>query len=387
MVPLGPVGSANRIDGLSANVPDEGLALVINSYSAVDAGTRTVNVDNEQTRLLVGAKGDAFGWDWDSAILYNEAIVTDSADGYDSRLYQQAINRTDASAYNPFCGGIPGTPSVGGPSCNSQETIHSFRITQVRENKTTLALADFKVSKPDLFSIWAGDIGVAGGIEFRRETYHDDRDPHQDGSLPYYDQITGNLVSASSLMTHSPSPDVKGSRNVSSAYFEVAVPLVSPEMNIPFVQALDLQAAARYEDYSDVGSVSKPKVSASWDVIDGLRFRGSWSEGFKAPNLEVVNTPLLERVNGYPDYIQCQAALSQGRITDFSQCATLSVTVASLRSGNSDLEPEESESSSYGVVFEPQFIPEKFGTVTLTTDFWSIEQKKASKGECAGGIS
>lgn len=373
--PLGPVGSANRIDGLSTNVPAEGVDLVINSYSAVDAGTRDVVVDNEQIRLLAGAKGDAFGWDWDSAILYTEATVKDSADGYDSRLFQEAINRTDATAYNPFCGGDPAVPDVGAPDCNSQETIDSFRITQVRENKTTLALADFKVSKPDLFSIWAGDIGVAGGIEFRRETYHDDRDPHQDGSLPYYDQITGNLVSDSSLMGHSPSPDVKGNRNVSSAYFELAVPLVSPEMNIPFVQALDLQAAARYEDYSDVGSVSKPKVAMSWDVIDGLRFRGSWSEGFKAPNLEVVNTPLLERVNGYPDYIQCEAALSQGRITDFSQCATLGVTVASLRSGNSELEPEESESSSYGVVFEPQFIPEKFGSLTLTADVWSIEQK------------
>jgi outer membrane receptor protein involved in Fe transport len=373
--PLGAVGSVNRIDGLSANVPAEGMDLRIGSYRLVDSGTRDVKVKNDQYRFLFGAKGEKWGWDWDSAVLYNEAKVKDAADGVDSRLFQEAVNRTDASAYNPFCGGDPASPSVGALGCNSQDTIDSFMITQVRENKTTLSLVDFKVSKPDLYSIWAGDIGIAGGIEFRRETYHDNRDSHQDGSLPYYDQITGDLVSDSSLMGHSPSPDVKGSRNVSSAYIEVAVPLVSPEMNIPLVQALDLQIAGRYEDYSDVGSVSKPKVAASWDVIDGLRFRGSWSEGFKAPNLEVVNTPLLERVNGYPDYIQCEAALRQGTITSYSQCSTLSVTVASLRSGNTELEPEESESSSYGVVFEPQFIPEQFGKLTLTADVWSIEQK------------
>jgi iron complex outermembrane recepter protein len=373
--PLGAVGSVNRIDGLSANVPDEGVDLRIGSYRLVDAGTRNVNVKNDQYRFLVGAKGEKWGWDWDSAVLYNEANVKDAADGVDSRLFQAALNRTDSSAYNPFCGGDPANPSVGSANCNSQETIDSFMITQVRENKTTLSLVDFKVSKPDLFSIWAGDIGIAGGLEYRRETYHDDRDPHQDGSLPYYDEITGDLVSDSSLMGHSPSPDVKGSRNVSSAYVELAIPLVSPEMNIPLVQSIELQAAARYEKYSDVGSVSKPKIAASWDVIDGLRFRGSWSEGFKAPNLEVVNTPLLERVNGYPDYIQCEAALLQGRITDYSACSTLSVTVASLRSGNSELEPEESESSSYGVVFEPQFLPEKLGKLTLTADVWSIEQK------------
>ena len=373
--PLGPVGSANRIDGLSANVPAEGVPLRIASYRLADFGTRDVNVKNDQYRFLVGAKGDAFGWNWDSALLYNEAKVKDSADGVDSRLFQEALNRTDATAYNPFCGGDPLNPSLPGPSCNSQETIDSFLITQVRENKTTLSLADFKVSKPDLISMWAGDIGIAGGLEFRRETYHDDRDSHQDGSLPYYDQITGDLVSDSSLMGHSPSPDVKGSRNVSSAYLELAVPLISEEMNIPLAKSIELQLAARYEKYSDVGSVSKPKVAAAWDVIDGLRFRASWSEGFKAPNLEVVNTPLLERVNGYPDYIQCEAADRQGRIADYSNCSTLSVTVASLRSGNSELEPEESESSSYGVVFEPQFIPEAFGNLTFTTDVWSIEQE------------
>ena len=373
--PLGPVGSPNRIDGLSANVPDEGVPLRIASYRLTDVGTRDVNVKNDQYRFLVGAKGDAFGWNWDSALLYNEAKVKDSADGVDSRLFQEALNRTDASAYNPFCGGDPANPSLPGPSCNSQDTIDSFMITQVRENKTTLSLVDFKVSKPDLLSMWAGDIGIAGGLEFRRETYHDNRDSHQDGSLPYYDQITGALVSDSSLMGHSPSPDVKGSRNVSSAYLELAVPLISEEMNIPLAKSIELQLAARYEDYSDVGSVSKPKVAASWDVIDGLRFRGSWSEGFKAPNLEVVNTPLLERVNGYPDYIQCEAADRQDRISDYSNCSTLSVTVASLRSGNSELEPEESESSSYGVVFEPQFLPEYMGHLTFTTDVWSIEQK------------
>ncbi len=372
--PLGAVGVTNRIDGLSANVPEDGLALTINAYNYADAGTRNVTVENEQYRLLAGAKGEKWGWNWDSAVLYNEATVKDSADGYDSNLLQAAINRTDESAYNPFCGGDPANPDAGVPTCNSQETIDSFMITQVRENKTALYLADFKISKPDLFTIWAGDIGIAGGVEFRRHTYKDNRDPHQDGSLPLYDP-DGNFVSGSSLVGHSPSPDVKGDRNVTSAYAELAIPLVSPDMGIPLVQAVDVQVAGRFEDYSDVGSVAKPKVAGSWDVVDGLRFRGSWSEGFKAPNLEVVNTTLLERVNGYPDYIQCEAAVRQDRIPDYTQCATLGVTVASLRGGNPDLEPEESTSYSYGVVFEPQFLPDSFGDLTFTVDAWHIEQE------------
>jgi iron complex outermembrane recepter protein len=373
--PLGPVGSVNRLPGLSANVPAEGVPLTITAYSLVDGGTRGVVVDNEQYRALIGAKGEKFGWDWDTAVLYSEATVHDEADGYSSTLFQQAINRTDSTAYNPFSGGDPTNPSVGDPTGNLQATIDSFKIKQVRENKTTLALADFKVSKPDLFTYWAGDVGVAGGVEFRRETYHDNRDKLQDGSNPFYDSETGLLVSDSDLMGHSPSPDVTGARNVTSAYVEFGVPIVPESWNIPLVQRVDLQLAGRYEDYSDVGSVAKPKIAASWDVIDGLKFRGSWSEGFKAPNLEVVNTPLLERVNGYPDYIQCEAALRQNRISSYSQCSTLSVTVASLRSGNADLKPEESTSYSYGMVFEPKFLPPVAGDVTFTVDSWHIEQE------------
>jgi iron complex outermembrane receptor protein len=88
----------------------------------------------------------------------------------------------------------------------------------------------------------------------------------------------------------------------------------------------------------------------------------------------VINTPLLERVNAYPDYIQCEAALRQ-RGVPYSQCAYRGVTVASLRSGNPDLVPEESTSYSYGAVFEPTFLPEYLGALTFTIDNWHIEQE------------
>jgi outer membrane receptor protein involved in Fe transport len=368
-----PVGSGpNRLAGLNSSAA--GVPLVITSYNLVDAGTRNVIVDNDQYRFLAGLKGDTWGWDWDSAVLYSEAKVRDEADGYSSTLFQRALNRTDATAYNPFSGGNPAAPSIGDPTGNLQATIDSFRIKQVRENRTSLMLGDFKVSKPDFITYWAGDIGLAAGIEWRREMYWDDRDKRQDTSTPFFDQITGALVSTSDLMGHSPSPDVKGDRNTASAYVEVAVPLVNPDWNIPLVKAIDVQLAGRYEDYSDVGSVAKPKVAASWDLGGGVKFRGSWSEGFKAPNLEVVNTPVLERVNAYPDYIQCEAALRQ-RAVPYSQCAYRGVTVASIRSGNAALVPEESTSYSYGMVFTPEFLPDALGDITFTIDSWHIDQE------------
>src|SRR5690606_6783814 len=235
-----------------------------------------------------------------------------------------------------------------------------------RENNTKLSLWDFKLSQAELFDLPAGPVGVAGGIELRREQYVDDRDKRQDTSTPYTDMVTG-IEYGSDLMGHSPSLDVKGSRNVMSAFVEFAVPVISADHRIPLVQSLDLQVAGRYEDYNDVGSVAKPKVAMSWDVVDGVRLRSSWSQGFKAPNLDVLNQQVLERLIGRRDNVRCEADYRAGRISNFSQC-TASYGVPSQRAGNPNLKPEESESLSYGFVFEPQFLPPEFGSLTFTVD-------------------
>lgn len=350
-----------------------GEDLQIRSYSYVDTVSRKVEVENNQFRLLGGLRGEKFGWNWETAALYNEATVKDGADGIDGNLLAAALALTTPDAYNPFNGGDLSNLSGGDATPSSQSAIDSFLIWAVRENKTALSLVDFKVSKADLFNLPGGPVGVAGGLEYRRETYKDDRDPHQDTSIPYVDPLTG-FTNGSSLLGHSPREDVKGSRNVTSAFAEFAVPVISPEMGIPLVQAIDLQFAGRYEDYSDVGSVAKPKVAGSWDVVDGLRLRSSWSQGFKAPNLEVINLSVQAGSNARTDYVRCEADLIAGRITSFAGC-TRSFGVTGLRAGNANLVPEESESLSYGVVFEPQFIPDQFGNFVFTVDRWRIEQE------------
>jgi outer membrane receptor for ferrienterochelin and colicin len=97
-----------------------------------------------------------------------------------------------------------------------------------------------------------------------------------------------------------------------------------PEMNIPLVRKFEIQAAGRYEHYSDFGSVAKPKFAAAWDVVNGVRLRGSWAQGFKAPNLEVMNASVVTRGNTRTDYVRCEADLRAGRITSFANCSDLS---------------------------------------------------------------
>ncbi len=360
----------NRLAGI--NAPAAGLPVTIASYNFADVGPNRVDVDNQQFRLLAGVRVEALGLDWESAALYSEAEVVDQSDGISATLLQRQLALATPDAYNPFNGGNPADPSLADPRPSSQAAIDAIRITTTRRSRATLALWDVRGSTPDLFALPAGNVGLAIGGEIRRETQRDDRDARLDGTITFTDAVTG-FGNGSDLVGSSPSPDTDGRRTVGAAYAELALPIISPEMNVPLVHRLDVQLAGRFEHYSDVGSVAKPKIAAAWDVVEGVRLRGSYSEGFKAPNLEQINARVVTRSNTRTDYIRCEAQLRTGAITSFNQCAQGFATTAQ-RSGNPDLEPETSRSWTVGIVLEPSFL-DAVGRVTLTADYWSIRQR------------
>jgi iron complex outermembrane recepter protein len=365
----------NRIAGLT-NVPAAGLPVRLSTYRFVDVGPQYVDVTNEQARLLIGAKGHIGSFDFDTAALYSEATSTDLSDAINMTKLQQSLALSTPDAYNPFSGGCAATTSVGDCSPSSQTAIDAIRFKLRRHDKTTLALADFKVSNAHLFALPGGPVGIALGVEARRETQRDDRDPQLNGSNPFVDAVTGD-VSLSNVAAVSPTPSTRGSRVVESAFAELAVPVVSPDLNIPLVRRIDLQLAGRYEHYSDFGSVAKPKIAGAWDVIDGIRLRGSYSLGFRAPNLEQTNTVQYSRLSSSSvineDFYRCEADVRAGRIANFNTC-TRNISYTILISGNPNLKPEDSTNWTAGVVLEPKFIPSRFGRLTLTADFWSIHQ-------------
>lgn len=375
--PLGPVKFAdgtvnpNRLPNLT-NVPASGLPVTFGTYRFNDLGPDHVDVDSYQDRFLVGAKGHKMGWDWDSAVLYGQAAATDLSDGIDSNALAKQLALSTPDAYNPFNGSC--LDGAGGGDCtpSSKAALDAIRIRLRRHSTTDLFNADFKVTRPDLLTLWAGNVGAALGVEWRREGHEDIRDPHVNGSEPFTDPVSG-LVSLSSATGVNVTPSTSGHRTVFSAYSEFAVPIVSPSMHIPLVQSIDLQLAGRYEHYSDFGDVAKPKVAAAWDVVDGVRLRASWEQGFKAPNLETTNPFTYARAQTVTDYYRCEARLLSHQIASFSACKdTYGITY--YESGNPDLKPETSESYDYGVVFQPTFIPASLGRYTLTVDRWQLKQ-------------
>lgn len=375
--PFGPTTingqpNPNRIPGLT-NVPAAGLPVQLTTYRYVDTGPQIVKVTGSQLRALVGLKGEALGFKWDSALTYSRAQTQDSSFAVKSSALQQSLALSTPDAYNPFNGGCLDHTTYGDCTPSSQVAIDAIGFQLKRRSRTTLAMADFRASRSDLFHLPGGNVGMAIGGEVRRETQRDNRDSAVDGSDPFVDIVTGQ-VTISNAAAVSDNPDTRGKRTVAAAYAELAVPLVSEDMHVPLMRRFDVQLAGRYEHYSDFGSVSRPKVAAAWDVFDGLRFRGSYSKGFRAPNLEQVNAVEYARLATGQDLIRCEADLRAGRITSFTACGN-NVGFSRRVSGNPDLQPEKSTNYNLGTVIEPKFLPDNIGRVTFTADYWTIKQK------------
>lgn len=380
--PFGVVGSPNRLAGYTGPALDLVLGSLTgtSAYRPIDAGPRETEVENLSSRILGGLRGDWQGWNWESALLYSMAASEDKENRVSNTLFQQALARNTPDAYNPFNGSCVNDLSGGDCTPSQIDAIRSFTVPVYRRNNTSIASWDLKFSRPDLFTLWAGDVGAAFGLEVRRETFKDDRDPRQDGTAMFTDIISG--LRTIDLQGNNQTLDTNGGRDVQSAYAEFQIPLISPGMNIPFAQSVDMQLAVRHENFDTFGGVTKPKVALSWRPFDSLLLRSSWSEGFRAPNLQQQYETGLLRSNNRTDFIRCEAAVRQAANNNVpppvftTNCPTASpaAAVISNRQGSATLEPEESTNTTFGLVFEPTFIPEEWGAFTFTADWWRVEQ-------------
>jgi iron complex outermembrane receptor protein len=130
-------------------------------------------------------------------------------------------------------------------------------------------------------------------------------------------------------------------RDVDSAYAELFVPIVGSNNAVPGVRTLALSLAGRYDEYSDVGDTTNPKIGLDWSPIDALTFRASYGESFRAPGIAQIygNTNTLF-IQNYSDPTR------GGQLT----------TGATRSGGNLNLVPETSETTSLSVDFEPDFL-------------------------------
>ena len=328
--------------GITPAVPGlngEELTLYLRSQS----GNRVSKSVNDSHRAFVGIEGEAYGWDINGGITYAKSKGTDSfVSGYtNGEKVQDALNN---GTLNPF-----------GPQ-SDPNLWKSFDVSgKTNEADLKVFIYDFTISR-SLFSLPAGDVGFAFGASYTDQKWN---------SKTYGD--VASLVSSSGI-----DPDqepVSGKRQIGAAFTEFQVPLA---------ENLELQLAARYDDYNDFGDTFNPKVALRWEPMKELMFRTSYSTGFRAPTLsDLYETPYVTFTSGsnYSDPKLCPggAPISQEYQTECNKQFMIEY------GGNPELKAEKSKSFSAGFVLEP------IKNLVFTADYFNIEVKDliSSLGEAS----
>jgi outer membrane receptor protein involved in Fe transport len=235
-----------------------------------------------------------------------------------------------------------------GDNVNNPETIQSFLATTVREGESLLFAADAKANGP-LFKLPAGDLLTAFGVEYRFEELSDRFDPFS---------ASGGVIDLNST-------SASGNRDIIAGFAEFYIPIVSNEMKIPGIHKLEAQFAVRAENYSDFGSTVNPKIGLAWQPIpDWFLVRGSYSTGFRAPSLVQSSTGSLT----FSQELQDTARFA---VTGSPEDESSSVQI--LSGGNPELDSEDSQNFSAGIVITPPMLR----GLTLSADFFHIEIEKS----------
>jgi iron complex outermembrane receptor protein len=343
--PLGPCGSPNRLsDELIGDVPCSGLELNIDNYR-FDELPRIVDNDGDTFRFLQGFRGELGDWSWETALAYSKATKEDvTRNRVSNMLITEALFDDTPGAYNPFSGGV---------NSNIERALIDVR----RDNETELTTFDMKFAHPEIFSLPAGPVGFVLGLEYREETFLDDRDDRLDGTINFVDFDGDTYPFVSDVVNSSPTPDSEGERKVASLFAEFSLPLH---------ETLNVQAAIRYENFSDVDDTTVGKLAFGWRPIDMLLVRGSWSEAFRAPNLVTINESIVARNNTRTDFTCLYASENGGDIDQTTlDCVN---SVQRIAQGSDNLAPEESTNTSVGFVLTPT------DDFTVTIDYWTIKK-------------
>lgn len=188
-----------------------------------------------------------------------------------------------------------------------------------------------------LFHLPAGQVTVALGGEYRRETLRGDADlnsiPDELGNIRWTGATSVNPFSAS--------------RDVTAGFIEVEVPLTSPETNLRGFYKSALTLAGRHERYSDTDDPTVPKVTLRWQPFnDEFTARATYGESFNAPKLYELFGPTDVGFSSEVNLLPFGAADIPGNYESGQ---------SQFRTGsNPNLRPAESKSYTVGFVYSPK---------------------------------
>lgn len=365
------------------------------------AGPRRPSYVNDNSALTASFDGtfelgERF-FNWDVGTSYLDSEFTQRGSGYINLFnLRRALG---ASRRNPTTGALECLDAggqvirgcvpfnlFGGPDLGLGAGVISQAEYDAMVNYVTYTqVSTFQNSTTDYFANLAGEIaelpagilGFAVGVERRETDYFNQPDAlvAGGGSSDNFSEPTSGEVSSDEV------------------YAELNIPVLA---DIPFVQMLEVNLAARYSDYSasglfngqnvvpQIGEDTATKLGVKWQMNDQILLRGTWSESFRAPSVTDLFSGGGE---SFPQALD-PCASTAGRFAALTpeqqaRCiasgvpaggyAQSNTQIRSLVGGNPDLQPENGTTRTFGIVYSPGWAT----GLDFTLDYYNIRLENA----------
>lgn len=338
-------------------------------WRCIECGQREYKTDARTFRAAAGIDGPIGGsWDYRIGGSYAQSqVISELGSGYYYRgvkaFNDPATPVNDIGLIDTRAPTAPGAIYPGLVGLLNSGIINPFSLTQTPEALAALESISargeklyggkYQVRQLDasvsgsLFALPGGDVKVAAGVDYRKETYRFDGSEAGDDLAPNIFLAAFDNVNALK----------RASRTVKAAYAEVLLPVFD---------FLEITGAVRIDDYTGFGSTTNPKVAVKFTPLDWLMFRGSYSTGFRVPSFNQIF------------YGRTESDLNTGaNVADPETCPTPTapnpanpgcalITPTVITGGNLNLGPETSKMASLGVVFRPS------PNFSASVDWWMI---------------
>ena len=303
----------------------------------LELGPRIFNQDVKTWYFNMGLDGTfnsanhSFGWQANYVRSINRASQTFTG-GFNVANLKLALGDPAICALTPGC-----TPLdiFGGQGRPITPAMADFVLAD-QHDRSTQILDIFSLNVDgDMFDIGDRQAGFAAGIEHR----------------VYHGKFIPDILRQEGISQDSGAAAVSAKYDVTEYYGEV---------RLPFTSTFTTDAAMRISDYSTFGVATTGKIGFKWQPLEDLAFRGTYSTGFRAPNLgELFGLTQF----GATLVDHCGPSSHPGPDAGFENgCAALGVPlnyqqnntqITTFTGGNPNLEPEKSRSYTFGTVYSP----------------------------------
>jgi len=314
-------------------------------------GNRVLKDTTDSFLGTVGIKAEniANKFDLDAGFRYSEVVFKQNDKMVSASKFNRILNAADP-IFNPTSGQYIGTSTpynpfgyYVNPIPNNSALVNFATVYTHDVNTSRLGNGYITAATQNLFTVPAGDVDAAVGLDYRVETLAQSPDDLN---------RTGDIIGAS------PAAITDHRRKVIGFYGELQAPLVAPAQNIPGVHDLSMNVAGRYENFlTNKETTTVPKIGIRYQPVDdNFTLRASASKGFLEPSLYQL----------YAGSVASLVALTDPRTDDTIP------EVSNTLAGNSKLKPETTKSYNLGIVWSPKYW--HLHGLTVSLDLWRVDR-------------